>query len=70
METKELKLLIKESLREVLREERLFLCNSLMPYVSQEEQNEIEIEFGKPSDYDDQESVDMIDWVRNGGKIS
>ena len=34
METQELKNLIKESVREVLREERLLLCNMLMPYVS------------------------------------
>ncbi len=70
METKELKVLIKESMREVLREERLLLCNSLMPYISNEEQNEIETEFGTPLDYDDQESVDMTNWVKNGGKIS
>ncbi len=70
METKELKLLIKESMREVLREERLLLCNSLMPYISNEEQNEIETEFGTPLDYDDQESVDMTDWVKNDCKVS
>lgn len=70
METKELKLLIKESLREVLQEERLLLCNSLMPYVSDEEQNKIDAEFGNPSDYNDDESIDMTDWVKNGGKIS
>jgi hypothetical protein len=37
-----LKALIKESLREVLREERLHLCKLLMPFVSDEEEAEIE----------------------------
>ena len=70
MENQELKALIKESVREVLREERLLLCQLLMPYISDEEQAEIEAEFGVPSDYEDEELIDMTDWVRNGGKIS
>jgi len=41
MEIVELKALIKESVREVLREERLLLCQVLMPYVSDEEQGVI-----------------------------
>lgn len=57
MEIQELKSLIKESVREVLREERLLLCQVLMPYVSDEEQAEIEAEFGFPSDYDDDEAI-------------
>ena len=70
MEIQELKALIKESVREVLQEERLLLCQLLMPYVSDEEQAEIEAEFGSPSDYDDEELIDMTDWVKHGGKIS
>ena len=70
METQELKKLIKESVREVLREERLTLCNSLMPYISEIEQKEIETELGSPSDYEDDELIDMTDWVKNGGQIS
>ncbi len=34
METQKLKDLIKESVREVLEEERLKLCDSLIPYVT------------------------------------
>jgi hypothetical protein len=34
MEIHELKALIKESIREVLREERMLLCQVLIPYVS------------------------------------
>ena len=56
MEIQELKALIKESVREVLREEML--------YVSDEEQADIEEHFGLPSDYDRDELVDMTDWVR------
>ena len=70
METKELKALIKESVREVLREERLMLCGSLIPYITDEEQAEIEEEFGSPSDYENDEMIDMTDWVKNGGQIS
>ena len=70
METKELKALIKESVREVLREERLMLCDSLIPYITDEEQAEIEEEFGSPSDYENNEIIDMTDWVKNSGQIS
>lgn len=70
METQELKKLIKESVREVLREERLTLCNSLMPYISEIEQKEIETELGSPVDYEDDELIDMTHWVKNGGQIS
>ncbi len=69
MEIQELKALIKESVREVLREERLLLCQTLIPYVSHEEQAEIESEIGFPSDYDD-DVTDMTDWIKHGGEIS
>lgn len=48
MELQELKALIKESVREVIREERLNLCQALIPYVSDAEQQELEAEFGSP----------------------
>lgn len=70
MEILELKSLIKESVREVLREERLLMCQVLMPYVSEKEQEEIETEFGSPSDYKDDELIDMTQWVKHGGQIS
>jgi hypothetical protein len=62
-----LKALIKESLREVLREERLHLCKLLMPFVSDEEQAEIEAQFVPPDDFDASETVDLTDWVKHGG---
>lgn len=43
---------------------------SFTPYITDEEQKEIEKEFGLPSDYEAEESIDMTDWVKNGGKIS
>jgi hypothetical protein len=70
MKTQELKVLIKESLREVLREERLLLCQLLMPYVSDDEQAELDADFGSPLDYDDDELLDMTHWVKYGGQIS
>lgn len=70
MEIQQLKALIKETMREVLEEERLRLCQILIPCVSDEEQSEIEAEFGVPSKYVDDEVVDMTDWLKNGNKIS
>ena len=69
MEIQELKALIKESVREVLQEERLLLCKSLVPYLSSEEQAEIEAEFGSPSDYEAEELIDMTHWVKYGSQI-
>lgn len=63
MEIQELKALIKESMREVLREERLILCKLLMPYVDDAEQAELEAEFGSPTDYQNDETIDMTAWV-------
>jgi hypothetical protein len=70
MEIQELKALIKESMREVLREERLLLCKILMPYVDNVEQAELETEFGLPADYQDEEAIDMTAWVKHGNQIS
>jgi hypothetical protein len=70
VEIQQLKALIKETMREVLKEERLHLCQILIPYVSDEEQGELEAEFGVPSLYADDEVVDMTDWLKNGNKIS
>jgi hypothetical protein len=70
MEIQELKALIKESMREVLREERLMLCKVLMPYVDDAEQAELEAEFGSPADYQDDETVDMTAWVKNDHQVS
>ena len=70
MEKATLKALIKESIREVLQEERLSLVQALIPYVSDEEQLEIDAQFGSPSDYEDEEIIDITEWIKNGDKIS
>lgn len=70
MEIQQLKALIKETMREVLKEERLSLCQIFIPYVSDDEQRELEAEFGSPSEEADDELVDMTDWVKYGGKVS
>ena len=65
VEIQELKMLIKETMREVLREERLMLCKILMPYVDDAEQAELEAAFGSPADYHEDEAIDMTAWVLN-----
>ncbi|MBD2231106.1 hypothetical protein [Phormidium tenue] len=69
LDSQTLKALIKESLREVLREERLNLCQLLMPFVSDDEQAEIEASLGFPDDYNEDEFIDLTDWVQHGGSI-
>jgi hypothetical protein len=70
MEKQELKALLKETMKEVIQEERANLCQILIPYVSDEEQEELEAEFGKPSAESEGELVNLTEWVNNGGKIS
>lgn len=70
MEIQELKMLIKETMREVLREERLILCKILIPYIDDVEQAELEAEFGLPTDYDEAETIDITAWVKHGDQIS
>ena len=63
-----LKELIRDTMREVLQEERILLFKMLMPIVSDEEQVAIENQFGLPDDNDD-EWTDMTEWMKNGGSI-
>ena len=69
MEKQELKALIKETMKEVIQEERANLSQILIPYVSDNEQEKLEIEFGIPST-EKEELVDLTDWVNNGGQHS
>jgi hypothetical protein len=66
MATQDLKELIKASMREVLREERLLLCQALIPYIDDIEQAKMEAEFASPADYEEEVLTDMSDWVRDG----
>lgn len=62
----ELKTLIKESIKEAIREERLALMEVLVPYVSHKEMEEIIQEHGLPEDYEEEEFLDMTHWVMSG----
>lgn len=64
MKTENMKKLIKESIREVLKEERMSLYEILIPYVSKSELKEIHKRFGTPKDYHEDEFIDMTDWVK------
>jgi len=55
--------IVKESIKDALREERLSLYEVLIPYVSKMEMREIEERYGSPSDYDEKEFKDLTDWV-------
>jgi hypothetical protein len=65
METATLKALIKESVREVLREERLSLIQTLIPDVTAKEMKEISEKFGSPDNYNEDDFVDMTDWLND-----
>jgi hypothetical protein len=68
METHELKQLVKESVREVIREERLRLCQILIPYVSDKEMQEIRAKLGNAPDESQTEYINMTDWVKHGDR--
>jgi hypothetical protein len=68
MQTSELnmfKKIIKESIKEALREERYLLYDTLIPFVSAKEQKEIESLYGSPENYDENEFEDLTDLSRN-----
>ena len=65
METATLKALIKESVREVLQEERLSLIQALIPSVNTQEMKEISQKFGTPDNYNENDFVDMTDWLND-----
>jgi hypothetical protein len=56
-----LKTIIKESVREVMREEWFKFFEMLIPYVDDIEQADIEANFN-PVDYKDDGFVDITDW--------
>jgi len=65
MEAQMLRDIIKQSVREVLREERLSLFLALIPLVSDKEIHEIEAKFPNPSQYATEEFTDMTDWIKS-----
>jgi len=61
LDAQALKALIKESVREVMREEWFKFFEMLTPYVDDEEQADIEASFS-PSDYKDKDFIDVTGW--------
>ena len=60
----ELKEIIKESIREVLKEERFSLYEILIPYITQKELNEIQKKVGSPQKYHENDFADMTVWIK------
>ena len=68
LDAQALKALIKESVREVLKEEWFSMWQSVIPVVSDAEQSEIDQSSGSPSDYKhykQSDFVDMTDWLKD-----
>ena len=65
LDAQALKALIKESVREVLKEEWFSMWQSVIPVVSDAEQSEIDQLSGSPSDYKQSDFVDMTDWLKD-----
>ncbi len=63
IETDELKLLIKESLAEALKEERTRLYDSIIPFVSKSEMENIEELYGENPP--ETEYVDATEWFED-----
>lgn len=66
LDAQALKALIKESVREVMREEWFKFFDLLIPYVSDAEQAEIEATFS-PDDHPDVDFVDITEWFDHAG---
>jgi hypothetical protein len=63
-----LKALIKESVREVLKEEWFAMWQSVVPEVSDAEQAAIDQSFGSPSDYKQSDFFGMSEWLSDTGE--
>ena len=61
LDAQALKTLIKESVREVMREEWFKFFDLLTPYVDNEEQAAIEASFS-PADHPDTDFIDITNW--------
>ncbi|MGC1310323.1 MAG: hypothetical protein WA885_24095 [Phormidesmis sp.] len=65
LDAEALKALIKESVREVLKEEWFSIWQSVIPEVSDAEQAEIDLSSGAPSEYHQSDFVDMTAWLND-----
>jgi len=57
-----LKAIVKESVREVMREKWFKFFEMLIPYVDDNEQTDVEATF-HPSDYEREEFIDVTGWL-------
>ncbi len=65
MTDEKLKEIIRETVRKVLREERLALYELIVPYISKKELKEIEEKLGSPTDFDEKDFEDLTEWVES-----
>jgi len=63
MTDKALKEIIKDGVKEALKEERLTLYEIIVPYASKKEIDEIHKKFGSPNKYKRKDFVDMTKWT-------
>ena len=63
MTDKALKEIIKDGVKEALKEERLTLYEIIVPYASKKEIDEINKKFGSPGKYKRKDFVDMTNWT-------
>jgi len=61
LDAQALRALIKESVREVMREEWFKFFEMLIPYIDDQEQSEIEASFD-PSNYQTEDFIDVTSW--------
>ena len=64
LDVQTLKAIIKESVREIMREEWFKFFEMLIPYVDDVEQADIEATFN-PVDYKDEDFVDITGWFEH-----
>lgn len=55
--------LIKEGVREVLKEERLQMYQAVIPIVTKKEMSDIEKRFATPADYNADDFDDLTSWI-------
>jgi len=67
LDVQSLKAIIKESVREVMREEWFKFFEMLIPYVDDVEQADIETSFN-PAEYRDEDFIDITGWFEDEGQ--
>ncbi len=63
MTDKALKQIIKDGVKEALKEERITLYEIIVPYATKKEIEEIHKKFGSPDKYKEKDFVDMTKWT-------